>query len=139
MELYEIMDKVGSDPCVVLDFDFDLTITGDEVNVQCPVITLDSDDAAIKFVNDFSQLLLKLGSTRSVIMKATTHIDLPLFDSINGAVCYSSTFSIAFDTNYNCLNTTFLITPPLVGVAPISVKFDVVAHTAFLNATFPID
>ena len=69
MELYEIKEKVGSDPCLVLDYQFilDESRGGLVSNIK----HFETLEEAKNFVNEFSNLLKELSKTHCVILNAS--------------------------------------------------------------------
>lgn len=108
MELYEIKEKVGSDPCLVLDFDAKATITEAYIAIYAQIGVFETETAAKEYIDSFSKMIENECNTRQVVFK--THIietDVGL-EALNNSVIISN--NIIFATSNN-VRTFALYTP----------------------------
>ncbi len=101
MELYEIKEKVGSDPCVVLDFEFNVEVDGETgmIIFQSILKEFSTDEEAMAFKNGFVELIENLTKTRLVSFRITGNTTDPLLSNINTSVLIVSNLVFGTGTN----------------------------------------
>ncbi len=101
MELYEIKEKVGSDPCLVLDFDFNVEtdLNAEMVIFESILKEFSTDEEAMTFKNGFVELIESLTKTRLVSFRIIGHTTDPLLSNVNNSVMITSNLFFGTGTN----------------------------------------
>lgn len=125
MELYEIKEKVGSDPCLVLDFDAEVTIDTDTNKLLYKSIlkTFNSKAEAEAYISNFAILMEELTETRCVQLRFKSHTDNPRIAQFNNTLLVTSNIFFGASVNPDANFTrAMLITLPLT-ITRTSVNF----------------
>lgn len=123
MELYELKQKVGSDPCVVLDFDATAEIESTNILFQSELKEFDTIEAATKFANDLTALIEELSETRTVVIRFKIHTTDNALQTLNNAVTTNSTLVFG-NTEHFGRGFSIICPLPLVNVKMFAVGID---------------
>ena len=110
MELKDLFKKVGSDPCLVLDFDAAVRLDDSEIIVETPLAeNLNSADEAYAFCNAFTTLLENATKTKSVTLRTTIKETDAYTTALLNGVFVANTFLFADATYYRDFSTTSVV------------------------------
>ena len=98
MELKDVFKKVGSDPCVVLDFDSTAKLENmTDMYINSLIFESTDTDECNKFIAEFTNMFVELSKTKTITTRLIVKNNTTLIPVLNDFVLTNSAWSCVVD------------------------------------------